>query len=155
MSNAAVYVRVRPLAESGGHAAGDAGDYEFMGFDEKSNTIEMTNRGRATTFSFPKKVLCECTQQVMYDTMVPDMVNSMLLRQMDVMFLAYGQTGTGKTHTMFGPPDSLSPDTCPADGVHPEWGIFPRVFEYTRTTVVNAQETEMGSIMNCKLVLSA
>jgi hypothetical protein len=74
---------------------------------------------------------------------------------MDVMFLAYGQTGTGKTHTMFGPPESLDPETCPASGAHPEWGIFPRVFEYTLSTIVNCTDTEMGSTMNYKLVLSA
>jgi len=155
LSEAAVYVRVRPLAESGGHAAGEAGDYEFKGFDEKTNKIEMTNRKRPTTFSFPKKVLSEVTQQEMYDTMLPDFVNSMLLRQMDVMFLAYGQTGTGKTHTMFGPPDSLEPDKCPSDGPHPEWGIFPRVVEYTLATIASATSTEMASTLNSKVTVSA
>eukprot|EP00746_Dinoflagellata_sp_MGD_P154398 gnl/MRDRNA2_/MRDRNA2_84782_c0_seq1.p1 gnl/MRDRNA2_/MRDRNA2_84782_c0~~gnl/MRDRNA2_/MRDRNA2_84782_c0_seq1.p1 ORF type:complete len:626 (+),score=141.81 gnl/MRDRNA2_/MRDRNA2_84782_c0_seq1:86-1963(+) len=155
LSDSAVFARVRPLAESGGHAAGEGGDFSFDGFDEKTNSITMSNRKRPKKFSFAKKVLSECTQQQMYDTMCTDLVNSCLMRSLDVMFLAYGQTGTGKTHTMFGPPESLDPETCPADGVHPEWGIFPRVFEYTRTTIVNAQETEMGSTMNCKLVLSA
>ena len=42
----------------------------------------------------------------------------------DTIFLAYGQTGTGKTHTIFGVEKSLkgthtSPDT--------DWGVFPRV----------------------------
>jgi len=155
LSDSVVFVRVRPLASEGGHAAGEAGDFTFDGFDEKSNSINMSNRKRPKKFSFPKKVLSECTQQQMYDTMCTDLVNSCLMRNLDVMFLAYGQTGTGKTHTMFGPPESLDPATCPAEGVHPEWGVFPRVFEYTRTTIVNAQETEMGSTMNCKLVLSA
>jgi hypothetical protein len=155
LSNSVVYVRVRPLAESGGHAEGAAGDFAFDGFDEKSNEITMSNRKRPKKFKFPEKVLCECTQKEMYDTMMPDLVNSCLFRQMDVMFLAYGQTGTGKTHTMFGPPESLDPETCPADGPHTEWGIFPRVFEYTLTTISNAVQTDMGSTMNWKLMLSA
>lgn len=155
LSKSAVYVRVRPLAEVGGHAAGEAGDYEFKGFDEADNSIVMTNRNRPTTFSFPKKVLCDCSQQEMYDTMLPDLVNSMLMRSTDVMFLAYGQTGTGKTHTMFGPPDSLNPETCPTDGPHPEWGIFPRIVEYTLSTISSATSTEMGSTLNSKVTVSA
>jgi len=155
LSSSAVYARVRPLAESGGHAAGEAGDFQFASFDESSNSLVITNRGRPTTFNFPKKVLCECTQQEMYDTMVPDMVNSMLLRNTDVMFLAYGQTGTGKTHTMFGPPESLDPANCPADGCHPEWGIFPRVVEYCLATINSATSTEMGSTLNTKVTVSA
>jgi Ca2+-binding EF-hand superfamily protein len=155
MSSSAVYVRVRPLADAGGHAAGEAGDYAFKDFDEATNTIAMTNRGRETKFNFAKKVLSECTQKEMYDTMVPDMVNSMLMRQMDVMFLAYGQTGTGKTHTMFGPPDSLDPESCPTDGPHPEWGIFPRTVEYVLSTISSATATEMGSTLNTKVTVSA
>eukprot|EP00928_Gymnodinium_smaydae_P041803 TRINITY_DN28247_c0_g4_i1.p1 TRINITY_DN28247_c0_g4~~TRINITY_DN28247_c0_g4_i1.p1 ORF type:complete len:616 (+),score=104.98 TRINITY_DN28247_c0_g4_i1:321-2168(+) len=155
LSSSAVYVRVRPLAESGGHAAGEKGDYEFKGFSEKTNEITMTNRDRPTTFKFPRKVLSECSQQEMYDTMMPDLVNSMILRQMDVMFLAYGQTGTGKTHTMFGPPESLQPDACPPDGPHPEWGIFPRIVDYTLSTIKSATRAEIGSTLNIKVTVSA
>jgi len=155
LASSAVFVRVRPLAKSGGHAAGQAGDYTFEGYDEKDSKITMANRGRKQDFSFPKKVLCDCTQQEMYDALMPDMVNSFLMRQMDVMFLAYGQTGTGKTHTMFGPPESLDPETCPGDGAHPEWGIFPRVVEYTLSTIASATQTEMGSTMNSKVMVSA
>lgn len=155
LAESVVYTRVRPLAESGGHAAGEEGNFTFDGFDEATNQITMSNRKRPKKFKFPKKVLCECTQKEMYDTMMPDLVNSCLMRQLDVMFLAYGQTGTGKTHTMFGPPDSLDPETCPDKAPHPEWGIFPRVFEYTLSTIESAVETEMGSTMNYKLMLSA
>merc|ERR1712070_713184 len=76
-------------------------------------------------------------------------------RQMDVMFLAYGQTGTGKTHTMFGPPESLDPEACPENGPHPEWGIFPRIVEYTLATISSAVATEMASTLNSKVTVSA
>merc|ERR550514_2677797 len=88
LSDSVVFVRVRPLASEGGHVAGEAGDFTFDGFDEKSNSINMSNRKRPKKFSFPKKVLSECTQQQMYDTMCTDLVNSCLMRNMDVMFLA-------------------------------------------------------------------
>lgn len=38
------------------------------------------------------------------------------------MLLAYGQTGTGKTHTIFGPKDAQL-DMSQSE----EWGIFPKV----------------------------
>jgi hypothetical protein len=37
----------------------------------------------------------------------------------NTLLFAYGQTGTGKTHTFMGPPDSLHTVN------HPDWGLFP------------------------------
>ena len=42
------------------------------------------------------------------------------------MLLAYGQTGTGKTHTIFGPKEAA---LDPAEEA--EWGIFPKVVSNT------------------------
>ena len=43
------------------------------------------------------------------------------------MVFAYGQTGTGKTHTMFGPPETLKQGCEDSE----EWGIFPKVVANT------------------------
>ena len=40
--------------------------------------------------------------------------------------LAYGQTGTGKTHTVFGPKEAQL-DV----GAYDEWGVFPKVVSNT------------------------
>eukprot|EP00971_Amphidinium_carterae_P081512 1612540-Amphidinium_carterae.1 len=42
----------------------------------------------------------------------------------NVLFFAYGQTGTGKTHTMFGPEESLK-----HAALHRSWGVFPRAVD--------------------------
>ena len=44
--------------------------------------------------------------------------------------IAYGQTGAGKTHTVFGPPGSLNETSLAglASGEAPaDWGLFPRL----------------------------
>jgi hypothetical protein len=38
--------------------------------------------------------------------------------------MAYGQTGTGKTHTIFGPKEAALSESSSA-----EWGIFPKVVD--------------------------
>jgi len=43
------------------------------------------------------------------------------------MMFAYGQTGTGKTHTIFGPNRNLKVGVDWSD----DWGIFPRVVSNT------------------------
>ena len=42
---------------------------------------------------------------------------------------AYGQTGTGKTHTLMGPEVSWT------EARHPEWGLFPRVVDEAARTM--------------------
>lgn len=46
------------------------------------------------------------------------------------MILAYGQTGTGKTHTIFGAAEAAV--TAEAES---EWGIFPKVVNNTIKTM--------------------
>ena len=55
---------------------------------------------------------------------MPELIDA-FLGGYNCTFIAYGQIGTGKTHTMFGSPASLKKfDEC--GEIHPEWGIFPR-----------------------------
>ncbi|GBG25718.1 Kinesin-like protein KIF6 [Hondaea fermentalgiana] len=66
----------------------------------------------------------------MYDTIMTDLVDTILAppgKAQDALVFAYGQTGTGKTHTMLGPDASLS-RAAPANGcIDEDWGCFPRV----------------------------
>lgn len=64
-------------------------------------------------------------------------------------FLAYGQTGTGKTHTMFGAPSSLT-QFPPSGDIHPDWGIFPRAI----TTMIGrmGSQSEMPFLFTCSII---
>jgi hypothetical protein len=48
----------------------------------------------------------------------------------NAMLLAYGQTGTGKTHTIFG-----AAEAAVTDEREEEWGIFPKVVNLTLQTM--------------------
>ena len=72
-----------------------------------------------------KVVLPESSQQEMYRIVAAQYDEAVTNQQHNVMLLAYGQTGTGKTHTMLGPRESLKSDT-----EHPDWGIFPRFINW-------------------------
>ena len=75
-----------------------------------------------------KKVLVpEVTQQDVWDEFVPELVDEFTMKNgRNVFLLAYGQTGTGKTHTMFGQKGTLTDEAAKAD-----WGFFPRLADIT------------------------
>jgi len=91
------------------------------GWDE-GHVFVQTSHERLN-FDFPMAVVApETTQEETYKIICPELVDAWLIKCCHVQLLAYGQTGTGKTHTMFGTRESLSsPDPSP------DWGIFPRV----------------------------
>jgi hypothetical protein len=118
---AAVFARVRPLAVSGGHAEAGKGEREakrLVGHSAQSVTIG--GGGGSSTYDFPRAVLsAEARQQEVYDTVARDLV-AQFHDGYNVLLWAYGQSGTGKTHTLLGPAHSLrTPD-------HAEHGLFPR-----------------------------
>jgi hypothetical protein len=118
------------------------------GWEESCMLIE--GRGGAVQrFEFPKVVLGpEVQQGQVFDTVTPEMlevrpllphspsvrsrrlrsswVQGFLAGESNSLLFAYGQTGTGKTHTMFGPADSLA-STTP----HEDWGLLPRIVSAT------------------------
>eukprot|EP00438_Fugacium_kawagutii_P015331 Skav233072 [mRNA] locus=scaffold1468:219503:220621:- [translate_table: standard] len=57
--------------------------------------------------------------------MMPEFIEAfMTFEGHNVLFFAYGQTGTGKTHTMLGTDESLQ-----SSSFHEGWGIFPRTVD--------------------------
>lgn len=116
-----VFCRIRPMASEGGHADGEDVYMKLDGWTK--NNINVTNRHEKLDFAFPKLVITpEQSQKETFDAVMPDLMDAWLLKCYNVQFLAYGQTGTGKTHTMFGTRESLS-----SDSPHPDWGLFPRI----------------------------
>jgi len=125
-----VYVRIRPLATAGGHAEdGTVLAKVLQEWDEKSVTVEtqyMFSKSEAK-YTYPKCVFgTEASQQEVCDSSVPGLVQSFTSDRTSVLFFAYGQTGTGKTRTMFGTEPSLA-----SSEPHEDWGVFPRVCAQT------------------------
>jgi len=124
-----VVVRVRPLAESGGHSnERDAVYKRLASWDDNVVVMEDdvgTANGsmtgvRSQSFTFAKGVLGTAAKQPeVYGAVAANVVKACTDGYCAFLF-AYGQTGTGKTHTIFGPESSWR------DIRHAESGILPR-----------------------------
>ncbi|GMI11859.1 hypothetical protein TrLO_g13289 [Triparma laevis f. longispina] len=94
-----VYVRIRPVVRDG------------SGWGDTSvtlNTAYLFSDGQCE-YAFPKHVLYpEVAQEDVFEkSNAGESVRSFVTGENDTIFLAYGQTGTGKTHTIFGIEESL------------------------------------------------
>jgi len=58
------------------------------------------------------------------------------------MIFAYGQTGTGKTTTMFGFPESLA-----SESTHPGWGLLPRAVHATLDKIAERSKEGVCSLL--------
>jgi len=94
------------------------------------NTKYMFSTG-STEYTFPRLVLGpEASQREVWEAVLAgqggrgSLVDRFCLARENVMLLAYGQTGTGKTHTLFGPESALA-----SSSPHPDWGLFPRLVD--------------------------
>ena len=144
------WVRVRPLAtdgEKGGHAGGSRVEKELGSFDEAAvKIISHDMRGKETTYDYPSKVFpVDCTQEAVSAEVLPGLLDDFWTER-SVMIFAYGQTGTGKTTTMFGFPESLT-----SESEDPGWGLLPRAVHATLAR--NAAQAQQG--VQSVLLLSA
>lgn len=110
-----VSVRIRP------HAKGDAHSGRFL---------KATEAGIAVgdkSFGFPSKIISGSNQTVAQRALATPLL-ARLQEGYSVALLAYGQTCSGKTYTMFGPPGSLTEASLAETGGEAPalWGIFPR-----------------------------
>jgi len=132
-SSASMFARIRPLAEEGGHATRKKGEQaakadlkRLKEFSRSSVTVKDLKTEKDHDFEYMDQVIQpEDNQEATFHHMgLPDMIEKFLAGY-NVTFLAYGQTGTGKTHTMFG---SKLDEVAEHDGESfpKDWGIFPR-----------------------------
>jgi len=134
-----VYVRIRPMVFDGsGHDQNGAGVAKSLAaYSESSVTLQtqyMFSKG-SNEYTFPQKVFApESTQTDVYETALPALVEHVADNNNDAMLLCYGQTGTGKTVTIFGFEASLQAQIQPPPkqlmeqgSCHPDWGILPRL----------------------------
>eukprot|EP00908_Phaeocystis_cordata_P026391 Transcript_8875.p2 GENE.Transcript_8875~~Transcript_8875.p2 ORF type:complete len:284 (-),score=125.46 Transcript_8875:973-1824(-) len=144
------WVRIRPLAaegEKGGHADGERKEKELGSFDErKVKIVSHDQRGKETVYDYPSRVFpVDCTQEAVGQEVLPGLLDD-FWSERNAMLFAYGQTGTGKTTTMFGFPDSLT-----SESEDPGWGLLPRAVH--ATLAHNAAQAQRG--VHSVLLLSA
>lgn len=127
-----VFVRIRPaVRDGGGHDQdGEAVAKMLEGWTDTSVTLAtqyLFSKG-SNVYAFPRHVFGpEVTQEDVFEGTVARAVERFTEWEgSDVMVLAYGQTGTGKTTTIFGFEPALK-----GYGPRTGWGMFPRVCEAT------------------------
>lgn len=119
-------MRIRPHGTDGVHDSSkeQVGDRKLDSWTDNSVTFDV--KGAKKGFNYMTKVLGPEVTQDQAHAEVSQSLLEAFLQGYNCTFLAYGQTGTGKTHTMFGSPASLK--TFSEDGeINQDWGIFPRV----------------------------
>ena len=95
------YVRIKPLG--GDKPGGGESRHRLTGWD-RSGAVSVSGR----VFDHAAAVLPpDATQLEAYETVARPLVRRWLAGH-DVDLLCYGQTGAGKTFTMFGPPFSMA-----------------------------------------------
>lgn len=136
------WVRIRPIGD-GGHGDGEACEKELGDFDENAITIlNHDQRDRGTTYDYMNGVFpVDCSQEDVADAVLPDLLGD-FWGDKNVMIFAYGQTGTGKTHTMFGRPESL---TMTED--NPGWGLLPRAVHATLRCIEERAAADVHSVL--------
>jgi hypothetical protein len=93
--------------------------------------VTIADRHGEEVFGFPRRVFGDqASQAEVYRELAQPNVGRFIRGEANAVVFAYGQTGTGKTHTILGPERSWG---CSG---HPDAGVFPRavgaVFEHFR-----------------------
>ena len=130
-----------------GHADGERVEKELGDFDETAvKIISHDMKGKETVYSYPSKVFpVDCSQDDVGKEILPGLLED-FWGERNAMIFAYGQTGTGKTTTMFGFPESLT-----SESPDPGWGLLPRAVHATLEH--SAAQAACG--VNSLLLLSA
>ena len=98
-------VRIKPMgAGSGGVERSGFGLKDGAGALRFSNSPPSVAVEGRKKWDYPRTVVTpETDNAALYDTLMPER-NKAFLDGVNVNLMAYGQTGTGKTHTIFGAP---------------------------------------------------
>lgn len=153
--NSSVFARIRPFDLDGksGHTEGQASGKSGLAkainaWDAASITIKDDDRREEKAFRVTAVVPPESNQAETFDVLL---VASGLLAAFhgdeNVLFFAYGQTGTGKTHTMLGPSESIGVK-APVDG----WGVFPRLVHTTLQFVESCRKSGNAACLTASAV---
>ncbi|CAG9571457.1 unnamed protein product [Danaus chrysippus] len=129
-----VVVRCRPLSDKERNEGHD----EVVKVWAERGAVQVYNpKGEDKLFTYDAAYDCTADTQTIYDEMVRPLVASVLDGFNGCVF-AYGQTGTGKTHTMEGTPQHE--------------GIIPRAFRHIWAHIENTASPDVTHLVSCSYV---
>jgi len=136
------WVRIRPLGADG-HGDGEPCEKQLGTFDEQAvHIINHDQGGMDVAFDYMNKVFpVDCTQEQVATDILPGLLDDFWADR-NAMIFAYGQTGTGKTHTMFGTRESLSQTSD-----DPGWGLLPRAVHATLSHIESQKAQGIQSVL--------
>lgn len=121
------------ITEKGRKVTGSLTPSVTMQSDDRSVTFQAPNaaHGEARLFQFDGNLSETCTQQHVYDRVAAPIIDDVMAGYSGTI-LAYGQTASGKTHTMVGSDDAIHGD---------QRGVIPRALEdlFTRAEQSRSQ----------------
>ncbi|XP_048481411.1 kinesin-like protein Klp68D isoform X2 [Plutella xylostella] len=104
---------------------------------ERGAVRVLNSKGQDKVFTYDAAYDASADNQTIYDEMVRPLVASVLDGFNGCVF-AYGQTGTGKTHTMQGSPT--------------DEGVIPRAFRHIWAHIENAASPDVTHLVSCSYV---
>ncbi|GMF19270.1 unnamed protein product [Phytophthora lilii] len=144
-----VVVRVRPPLDSEGKVVVTTGEKEGTSLCVQATTSQ-GSISTVTECTFDRVFMGAATQEDVFAAVEPSV--QACLEGYNATIFAYGQTGTGKTHTLFGRDlgsprnsDDLSGENSSFRLVKSSWGIVPRTLSYLldQATVVKQKNYEV------------
>ncbi|CAH2055998.1 unnamed protein product, partial [Iphiclides podalirius] len=129
-----VVVRCRPLSEK----EKNEGYEEVVKVWPERGAVQVYNpKGEDKLFTYDAAYDCTADTKTIYDEMVRPLVASVLDGFNGCVF-AYGQTGTGKTHTM--------------EGTAEDEGVIPRAFHHLWAHIENTASPDVTHLVSCSYV---
>ena len=147
-----VIVRVKPIGAGGGgverSGIGMKDGEAALRWSESGRVDIVAGKVNGKSFDYMTHVIPpETDNEALHNFFMPRRIDA-FLDGYNVNVMAYGQTGTGKTHTMFGTPGILERAGRGEYGtsIHPDYGLFPRsllaIFErYKQLRVSSSNKT--------------
>ena len=147
-------VRIKPLGAGGGGVEKSSTGYLDGEAAIRYNSYEGITVKHASgekLYTYPKHIIPpSVNNEALYDQFLPQRIDA-FFNGINVNIMAYGQTGTGKTHTMFGPPGIMErAGKGQYNGIEIEdtYGIFPRSLIH----IFHRAKEDNNCILTCSAV---
>ena len=147
-------VRIKPLGAGGGGVEKSSTGYldgEAAIRYDSCEGITVKHASGEKLYTYPKHIIPpSVNNEALYDQFLPQRIDA-FFNGINVNIMAYGQTGTGKTHTMFGPPGIMErAGKGQYNGIEIEdtYGIFPRSLIH----IFHRAKEDNNCILTCSAV---
>ena len=134
-------VRIKPMGAGGGgvESSGNGLDDLQGALRFNHGIVEVTSQYTVKQFSYPKHIIPpDLDNEGVYNQFIPHRID-VFFEGINVNVMCYGQTGTGKTHTIFGSPGIMERAGRGDYGLSltKNYGIFPRALLETYSRAKN------------------